>query len=191
MNKVECNVKCYPKIDFSQKPTNQKKVNFDTININSSVIVYIRNDNQYYRIVVVTENNYKYTISASASSMCSEEFGDIYGNFELNNEEEEEEQSPHYHCFPTDMNVSDLPANFINTKINLKEIKIYELSLFSLSSSNSKLIYEFVLNNGNRYFLGHYNFHNGYYPRYINITFINLNLIEDEQKELPILKTFI
>jgi len=177
-------------IDFSEKPKNQKIVNFDSIPINSSVFVYIRNDTEFYRIVVVTENGDKYTISANATCMCCEEFGAIYTKLEL----DDEEYTPHYNCFPTNMDETNLPRNFIRTKIDrtkidLKEIRIYELSLggYYTDGSDSKLIYEFVLDNGKRYFLGHYNFHNGYYPRYIDITLKEVG----KENELQILKTCI
>ena len=178
-------------IDFSEKPENQKIVNFDSIPINSRVIVYIRNDTQFYSIVVVTENGDKYTISATTGCMCCEEFGAIYTKLEL----DDEEYTPHYNCFPTNMDETNLPHNFITTKIkrtkiDLKEIRIYELSLGGCSyigESDSKLIYEFVLDNGKRYFLGHYNFHNGYYPRDIYITLKEVG----KENELQILKTCI
>lgn len=176
-------------IDFSEKPKNQKIVNFDSIPINSSVIVYIRNNRQFYRIVVVTENGDKYTISAKATCMCCEEFGAIYTKLEL----DDEEYTPHYNCFPTNMDETNLPDNFIGTKIDPKEIDLKEIRIYELSSgcytggSDSKLIYEFVLDNGKRYFLGHYNFHSGYYPRDIDITLKEVG----KENELEILKTFI
>ena len=167
--------------------TIQKIVNFDSIPINSSVIVYIRNDTQFYRIVVVTENGDKYTISATTRCLCGEEFGAIYTKLEL----DDEEYTPHYNCFPKNMDETNLPNNFIApNKIDLKEIRIYELSLGGCSyigESDSKLIYEFVLDNGKRYFLGHYNFHNGYYPRDIYITLKEVG----KENELQILKTCI
>jgi hypothetical protein len=180
--------------DFPAKPKNQKIVNLSTISINSNSIVSIRNNEILYRIVIVKFNGDKYTISARVSAQCCEYFGEIYSKLEL----DDETDTPHYNCFPTDKEIEEnvpdnfvntvenLPNNFINTEINLKEIRIYELSV-GCYKSNSKLIYEFVLDNGKRYFLGHYNFHNGNYPRDINITLKEVS----EENEIQILQTCI
>ena len=80
--------------------------------------------------------------------------------------------------FPFDVDVDDIldeamkyvlsnktmPSSDLYDGQQVYSIYIYEVSRHKFLSYQTAILYEFILNNGNKFVFGHYNEHNGYYP---------------------------